>query len=466
MKRLFPLLLSLLVLVPAHAAHAKSTEIGITDDRILLPGGRKADMAVQQWAALGVDNVRIFANWRAIAPATRPRGWDPDNPSSPGYLWAYVDDAVNRVRRAGMTVTLTITGPGPLWSSSKPRRRQPAYKPRPSAYAAFAKATALHFGNRVDRYILWNEPNIHTWLMPQASCENGFCTPVSPHLYRGLVRAAYPAVKAAHPGAQVIIGALSPRGQRLRNAKTVMRPLLFLRRFGCRNDRFKRMRAGLCKGFKPATGDGFSIHPYSGKLAPERSHPNKDDVALASVSRLTRTLDRLKRQRALRSTTRRMGIFVDEYGYQTRPPDPVGGIGLNRQDTYLQRAAYVAWRNSRIKLFTQYLWRDEPRSSNGSYAGWQSGLRFSNNDVKPSLAHFDTPFALDARRHRLWGQFRPGGVHTITIQTRRDGRGAKWRKVAGVRTDARGYFTLRRALRSKTRYRFRSGSVVSAALRP
>jgi hypothetical protein len=183
------------------------------------------------------------------------------------------------------------------------------------------------------------------------------------------------------------------------------------------------------------------------------------------VSRLTKTLDKLKRRGALRSTTRRMGVFIDEYGYQTRPPDPIGGIPLNRQDLYLQRAAYLAWGNSRIKLFTQYLWRDEPRM-HGSYAGWQSGLRFSNNDVKPSLAHFDTPFAIDAKRRRLWGQFRPGGVHTITVQSRRDAKGAKWRKVATVRTDARGYFTLSRRVRAKTRYRYRSGSVVSAALRP
>jgi hypothetical protein len=298
--------------------------------------------------------------------------------------------------------------------------------------------------------------------MPQASCKRGRCTPVSPHLYRGLVRAAYPAIKAADPGAQVVIGTLSPRGQRLRSAKTVMRPLLFLRRMGCRTDSFKRMRGGACKGFKPATGDGFAIHPYSGTLAPERSHPNADDVALASVSRLTRTLDRLQRRRALRSTTRRFGIFVDEYGYQTRPPDPIGGIGLQRQDSYLQRAAYIAWRNSRIRLFTQYLWRDEPRSSDRSYSGWQSGLRFSNNDVKPSLAHFDTPFVVDAKRRRLWGQARPGGAQTVTLQMRPNG--SRWRSFAHVRTDSRGYFTHKLRPRAKTRYRFRAAGVTSAAL--
>ena len=464
MKRLLPLLMTLFALVPAHAASAMSTEIGITDDRVLLPGGPKADAAVAQWKKLGVDNVRIFASWKQIAPRTKPPGFDGANPASPGYVWAFVDGAVDRVRNAGMSVTLTITGPGPLWTSSQPKRHRPAYRPRPGAYRAFATAVAKRYGSRVDRYILWNEPNISTWLYPQATCRRHRCSPTSPHLYRGLVRAAYPAVKAADPGSQVLIGALSPRGQRLRTAGTVMRPLLFLRRLGCRNDRFLRIRSGACKHFKKVTGDGFAIHPYSGRLPPQRSHPNPDDVALASISRLTRTLDRLQGVGALDPTTRRFGVFADEYAYQTKPPDRVGGVALFRQDRWLQRAAYIAWRNSRIRLFTQYLWRDEPRSSNGSYGGWQSGLRFANGRAKPSFKHFDTPFELDAARNRLWGQVRPGGQTTVTVQHRPHKSGG-WRTLATVRTDARGYWTIVRHLRRGTAYRFRTASAISATLR-
>jgi hypothetical protein len=464
MKRLLSLLIALLVLVPAHAASARSTEIGITDDRVLLPGGPRADAAVAEWKKLGIDNVRIFAQWKQIAPAKRPAGFDGADPASPGYVWAYVDGAVQRVRSAGMSVTLTITGPGPLWTSSQPKRHKPAYKPRAGAYRAFATAVARRYGSTVDRYILWNEPNISSWLAPQATCSHGRCTPTSPHLYRSLVLAAYPAVKAADPVAQVIIGAVSPRGQRLRAANTVMRPLLFVRRLGCRDDRFLRIRAGACKRFKRVTGDGFAIHPYSGRLPPQRSHPNPDDVALASVRRLTTTLDRLQAVAALKPATRRFGIYADEYAYQTKPPDKVGGVALFKQDRWLQRAAYIAWRNPRIRLLTQYLWRDEPRSSNGSYGGWQSGLRFSNGRAKPSLTHFDTPFELDVARNRLWGQVRPGGRHTVTVQHRPHNSGG-WRRLATVKTDARGYWTIVRHLRPGTAYRFRVGGAISSTLR-
>jgi hypothetical protein len=456
-RRLLPLPLLLLVL--AAPAQAANPEIGIADDRILMPGGPAADRAVAEWSAMGVDTVRIFALWSRIAPAQRPRGFRAGDPNDPAYQWFYLDQAVDRVRAAGMRVTLTVTGPGPAWTSSNPGRRQGQWKPKPAAYAAYAEAVAERYATRVDRYILWNEPNISAWLSPQARCRRGSCTPVSPHLYRTLARAAFPRIAAADSVAEIVIGALSPRGQRLKNPSTVMRPLVFLRRLGCRNDAWQRMRSPECRRFKPATGDGFAIHPYSGLTAPEKRHPNDDDVGLSQISTLTATLDRLQRSRALRSTTSRLGIYIDEYGYQTRPPDPIAGISLQRQDAWLQRAAYLAWRTPRIKLFTQYLWRDEPRNTS-----WQSGLRFSGGRPKPSLAHFDTPFALDPLRRRLWGQVRPGGAHTVTIE--RKPRNGIWARFAVTRTNGRGYWALSRTLTPGASYRYRADGRVSATLRP
>ena len=334
----------MLLLVLAAPAKAATPEIGIADDRVLMPGGPAADRAVAEWSAMGVDTVRMFAHWRQIAPARKPSRFRASDPNDPNYQWSYLDTAVDRVRAAGMRVTLTVTGPGPVWTSASPRRRQGQWKPRASAYAAFAAAVAKRYGSRVDRYILWNEPNISAWLSPQARCSRGSCTPVSPHLYRALVRAAYPAIAQNDPVAEIVIGALSPRGQRLRSAKTVMRPLLFLRRFGCRTDAWQRMTTAECRNFKPAVGDGFAIHPYSGRTAPERRHQHDDDVGLAQIRTLSATLDRLERARAIRSTTRRFGIYVDEYGYQTNPPDRITGIKPRTQDAWLQRAAYLAWR--------------------------------------------------------------------------------------------------------------------------
>jgi hypothetical protein len=463
MSRGLLLALVALALLPAAPAAAASTEVGMTDDRVLLAGGARADRAVREWRSLGVDDVRIFAQWSRIGPASRPRGFDAADHSSPGYAWGQLDAAVDRVRAAGMHPMLTITGPGPLWSSGSPRRHLAAYRPRPPAYAAFATAVATRYRDRVDRYFLWNEPNLATWLLPQASCKRGRCTPVAPHVYRGLVRTAYPAVRAADPGAQVVIGALAPRGQDLRGSRSSIRPLAFVRALGCRTARFRRMRGGMCRNFHAATGDGFAIHPYGLLSPPDKPLRQADDVNLGELGDLTSTLDRLQRSGALRATTRRFGIYIDEYGYQTNPPDRIGGVRPRTQDVWLQRAAYLAWRNPRVKLLTQYLWRDEPRSG-GGYGGWQSGLRYARGAAKPSLAHFDTPFVLDAARGRLWGQIRPGETHTVTVQ-RRLRRGSAWRPYATVATDARGYFSLRRRLTRGAAYRYRVDGATSATRR-
>jgi hypothetical protein len=446
----------------AAPATAAGPQVGIADDRIMLNGGAEADKAIAEWKKLGIEDVRILAYWNLIAPGSgdkrAPAGFDSDNPNEPRYQWYYVEQAVNRVRAAGMTVTLNVTGPGPLWSSSKPSKRMRQYKPKPSSYAAFVEAAAKRFGSRVDRYVLWNEPNLNKWLAPQSSCKRGKCTPVAPHLYRNLVRPAYNAIADADPSAEIVVGALGPRGRSIRTWKSTMQPLLFLRNFGCRSDSFKRIRTGYCKGkkFKPATLDGFGVHPYSFR-APEKPNQGSDALSMAQLPNLIRTLDRLKRVRGLKSTTRKVGVFIDEYGYQTKPQDPFAGVSTRQQDVYLQRAAYHAWRSKRVKLFTQYLWKDEPNRVN-----WQSGLRDKRGRAKRSLSHFDTPFTVDASRNRLWGQVRPGTRYTVTVQQK---RGGKWRRVAKKRTDSRGYFSVKRSINRGTYYRFKAGKYVSQALR-
>jgi hypothetical protein len=425
----------------------------VADDRVLMAGGPAADRVVAEWAANGVDVVRVFALWSRI------EGRD-------GYHWGPLDQAVQRVRGAGLGLMLTVSGPGPVWTSRVPRRGRGAYMPDKGKFAAFARAVASRYGPYVDRYIVWNEPNLPSWLQPQASCTRRGCTPVAPHLYRGLVRAAYPAIRAADPGAQVLIGTMSSRGHDLRSRNATHRPLAFLRALGCVDRRFRRLRGGLCRGFRPATGDGFAFHPHGTLTSPDRAYPNPDDVNLASLGRLEGVLDRLQRGGRLRATTRRFGLYLDEYGYQTRPPDRTAGVSLATQDRWLQAAAYRAWRDPRVRVLTQYQWFDEPlRQAGGPFAGWQSGLRFVNGRPKPALAHFDTPMQLDARRSRLWGQARPGAAQTVRVERRL--RGARsYRPYATVRTDARGYWTLKRRLTRGARYRFRTATAaVSASVR-
>jgi hypothetical protein len=448
------LLAALLLLVLAAPARAAGPEVGLADDRILLAGGPDADAAVAEWQELGIQQVRIYALWSRIAGPS---------PSAPDD-WAQLDHAVDRIVGAGMKPLLTITGPGPLWSSRRAERGDARWDPDPAAFAEFAGAVAQRYGDRVDRYVIWNEPNLGSWLRPQAACFGKVCTAVSPHLYRGLVRAAYPAIHAADPGATVLIGAMSSRGTDLHGENSTLRPMAFLRALGCVDTAFRKVRSGRCKGFQPAKGDGFAFHPHGVLTAPDKAFLNRDDVSLASLGRLESALDRIQRGGGLKASTSRFGIYIDEYGYQTNPPDRLVGVSAARQSSWLQRAAYQAWRDPRVKLFTQYLWRDEPVESDGSYAGWQSGLRYADGRAKPSLKTFPTPFVLDAARGRLWGQVRRRDTTTVKVERRLAGS-SKWRVVATRRTDSRGYWSWSTRLLKGASYRYVTVNATSATLR-
>ncbi len=104
--------------------------------------------------------MRIYALWSRIAP----------NSPSGENDWAQFDHAVDRVTPAGMKPILTITGPGPLWVSRRSERGEPRYDPDPKLFGKFAGQVAARYGDRVDRYIVWNEPNLGGWLRPQGAC--------------------------------------------------------------------------------------------------------------------------------------------------------------------------------------------------------------------------------------------------------------------------------------------------------
>ena len=424
------------------AASARVMQTGIADDAVLLDGGSEADDAVEQWRAMGIDVVRIQVSWARVAPspqsAVPPPGFQAENPDDPAYRWGAIDQGMARLARVGIKPMLMLDGPPPLWASGNPAKRNPRYRPSAIAFAKFAQAVARRYGNAVDQYILWNEPNLPVWLQPQADCGKRTCTPVSPNVYREMVRAAYPAIHAVDGVAQVLIGALAPAGGDLKSENANMRPLEFLRGLGCFDSSFKAIRTGGCKKFQPALADGIAYHPHSTRHAPSQPYAHPDNADLGSLKKVERLLDRLQRSHRLVGATTPLSLWLDEYGYQTNPPDKLRGVSPGAQDRYLQQAAYIAWHDPRVVLFAQYLWKDEPALGGRRYTGWQSGLHFADGSEKPALAHFNDPIWVDFRDNVAWGQVRPGGVHTVTVQRRIAGGATNWETLATVQTDTDG----------------------------
>lgn len=447
----------------APAAHAATFEVGMEDEGLILSNQHLAPAAVEAWKNFGVDVVRIHARWWEIAPdgssASKPSGFDAGNHLDPKYDWAKLDAAIHMVRVHNIRVMLTLTGPGPLWSSSEPAKRNPRYKPDPKAFADFAKAAATRYKADVDRYLIWNEPNQKGWLQPQWEKISGKYQPVSPHIYRSLVRAAQPVVKAADPGAEVVIGELAPVGNKPISVDTPMRPLAFLRSLGCVDDRYKTVKSGRCKGFKAAKGDTLGYHPHPQKYAPDRVNPDQDAAQFGDLKRLFTTIDKLRaRKRISISKT----IHLTEFGYETSPPDPSSGISTSLQTKYLQQASYIAWATKRVRGLSFYQWDDERVQNLGSgtkrYSGWQTGLRFNDGRPKPVLSIMASPFVIDqkagAKSGLLWGQVRAEAQPQVKIEVRAKGS-SEFKAVTTRNANAvDGTFSYRTTLQAGASYRY------------
>jgi hypothetical protein len=438
---------------PASASRAMPTSIA--DDGVL--NGAHGDPApiVARWKAAGVKNVRMFAEWSHLAPSPdavkTPAGFDGRYDLSP------LDRKIDLVRANGMTVTLVVTGPGPVWGSLEPARRNGRWRPSPTKFGAFAEVVAKHVADRVQDYIVWNEPNVNTWLQPQNACSGKTCRIVSPHFYRKLADAGYTAIRKGDPTATIAIGATSSKGdQYVVRTNNTTQPMVFLRMLGCVDRRYKRIRTGDCRNFKAPRGNVIAYHPHSSKYSPGYVSPNSGDARMGDLSRLTTVLDKLTRAKRLKVVgASRFPLWLDEYAYETNPPETIRGVSPTLQANYSQWGWWTAWRNPRVQLLTQYEWFDEGSGDEDvDPTGWQSGLYYNNGKAKPLAQAFPNPIFgyRTAKAATVWGQVRPGvGRRTVAVQRR---AGSSWRAYKTVTTDTRGTFTLRVPRSASAKYRY------------
>ena len=473
--RLILAALCLALSAPATASASSTMKVGVADDGLMQGPSAEANLAASQWRANGVDQSRLMLVWAAIAPnpeKTRPpTGFDPQDPQSSGYDWTKIDRAVAALKANSIEPTFLLTTPAPIWGSAVPSRREPTYKPSPSQFADFVHAVIVRYGEVVKRYSLINEPNLWHWLTPQWSCttaDDSSCKAASPAIYRELFRAGYDEIKLLQPSASVWGGSLAPVGTSSRaDPHSSLAPLNFLRRLGCVKENFTRDRTSSgCRDFTPLTVDAIAHHPHTAWMAPRQRPSDADSVTVGTLSRLTKTLDRIQARGGIRNgsqagaaaRTRPLEVEIDEFGIQTDPPDQWSGVSLRLQSDYLQEIAFLLWKNPRVKLFTQYLWRDEPLDKVSITTGsWQSGLYFADGEPKPSAGTFSSPFWVELAKHSgratVWGQVRPGGATEVTVQSRSAGS-ARFSAFRTETTNNAGYFHFTTTVRKRTSFRF------------
>jgi hypothetical protein len=154
---------------------------------IQLDGPRTLERDLDADRAVGAKWLRVDINWAQI-----------QNGGPASYQWGPTDAVVLEAEARGMNVLGGIIYT-PSWA--RPENSTVTYAPNAAAFAAFAGAAVRHYAAMgVHAYEIWNEPNTPAFWQPAPN----------PAAYASMLKAAYPAIKAADPFATVVTGGTAP----------------------------------------------------------------------------------------------------------------------------------------------------------------------------------------------------------------------------------------------------------------
>jgi hypothetical protein len=107
--------------------------------------------------------------------------------------------------------------------------------------------------------------------------------------------------------------------------------------------------------------DGVAHHPYDFDKPPWRDIEGRDNVTIATLPRLTRALDKMKRRGVLVPRhARKMPVHLTEYGYHRQGSRRVPE---RRRARWVVRAFEIARKNRRVKTMLQYSFVRTPGNS-------------------------------------------------------------------------------------------------------
>jgi hypothetical protein len=470
------------------------------DDELIYKTSKDRRKALDRMKGLGVEAVRVTLLWRSIAPGAdsrrKPGGFNGAKPGDYQHSrWDPYDEIVHLAAARGIAVNFNPTGPGPVWAHKRTRIKLAAraWRPSPKEYGKFVRAAGRRYSGsyhdenhgkgvlpRVTWWGVWNEPNQPGWLTPQSEVKPGVGSiAAAPYIYRNLLVAGAKALlRTGHGDDLVVIGELAPIGSAPRplGARASLRPALFIRELFCLNRRFRAYtgrearargcdklgRLGVLMRFPRL---GFGHHPYTRKDSPTGHKPKRDMINVTNIGLLTRTLDRIAAKTGLLPP--QMPIFFDEYGFQTKPPDPYGGVSLALQARYINESDYIAWRNPRVFSVAQFLLYDSapkrefPRGSAPYWSTFQTGLftALPAGAPKPAVRAYKFPLVVKRKRGtaHIWGQVRfapNGATYPVLLQSHAPGSGQWVRAGNPVQvTHSQGYFKAKRPTQRGTVWR-------------
>lgn len=294
----------------------------------------------EQFGALqrgGVDSTRTAIDWSGVQPQ---RGGPIE--------WSGVDALVERAATSGVEVLPFLTG-APKWAVPSVRisggggSTAPAHLPATGAAAsgwkAFLAAAVARYGpggefwathpavpvRPIRAWQIWNEQNFKY-----------FVAKPNPAEYGKLIKLSYAAIKAADPGAQVVLGGMfaRPKGSRVPGTEKHKSLNWFASDF---LEAMYEKTPGVKTKF-----NGVALHPYTGKY--QELTPEIEEFRAV----LTANHDAAK------------GLWITELGWSSQSPTPTnifakgaGGQAAQLRGAFsLLRGKQAKWRIQRVYWFS------------------------------------------------------------------------------------------------------------------
>jgi polysaccharide biosynthesis protein PslG len=313
----------------------------------------------------GARSIRIPINWNLLQPARNaPIGW------------AGVDAQIESASLAGLSVLPFLVG-APQWAvhlvpvpgaggSLKASRNLPVSGAAAQGWSAFAAAAVARYGPHgsfwlehpsvparpIRNWQIWNEENFEY-----------FVAHPNPAEYGKLVKLSASAIKAADPGARVILGGLFARP---REAEFRRKPPLAYFATDFLAQMYERT-PGIKSKFQ-----GVALHPYT-----------------SNYKRLTPYVEELRAVLAANHDAGK-GLWITELGWSSEPPAPNNSFAKGRrgQATQLKgafrllRAKQAQWHVQQVDWFSV---DDQPGACNFCDG---SGLFAQGFVPKPAWAAF------------------------------------------------------------------------------
>jgi polysaccharide biosynthesis protein PslG len=300
-------------ITPATSYHASATlNFGIAYPNLISETAMLQASQLAAMKAMGINSVRLDANWDWVQYGG-PHTFD----------WTQLDQAVNSVHAAGMSVDLIIDG-CPPWAALSNTSAVPASS---AQYATWAAEVAARYAPKgVGTFEIWNEPNNANFWPPAANAV----------AYTANLVAAYAAIKSVDPAAFVISGGLAPEVTAGPNINAV--------------DFLTVMYAHGAKGSFDAVG----YHPYSYPALPNTYE------SWSGWSQMSQTNPSIRSVMASNGDSAKQ-VWITEVGAPTGGPD---GVGQATQATVLTQAIANARTTSWIGALYIYSWQDQGTSQN------------------------------------------------------------------------------------------------------